>query len=541
MAKLAAPKKPTAKAAPKKPTSRSKTGNAECSAAASNWQLAIRGKASLSPDTYQTLAKCRALSSTKKKADAYGRTGKLSDMGAAALSARADKRFSQGLVTQKSRTDRLNMLLKQRAEQQNAKPSTVVNKTIGLRKDGLMTSGHIRAMKAEPKGTGESSFEVWKSTQMAASSEQAKRSAKAGMLLKQRSQRGKAETAVVAKPAMTISNQTPKLQDKQALIEQRTERNQAELTDKLRLKKPIVGPTGNKIVGYQWVNETVDGMYGDRKISDWSNAQTSVPTGRSIVHLFWVQGKEGAPTLMGRGAAQKELGISESRLVTIAKKEAARQKYAAEMRKLESDRREKSGQDSAKMAIGEWVSNPSHKGLGWPPRVLLKNGKFTATIQPDTIENLKENGWTLMASGRGTSQRSQKAEFLLKKRKERGSVAPSPVQPGSGEAISSKPAARYSLGGKLAPGRGTEERKKIAGVVRSLRTGDAQTAAGTLKSAGLVAIPSKFDAKKVAIKERDLWNAYTPREAAYRILATRTLAGPERKRKNLKRIGWVTP
>lgn len=116
MAKLAAKKKPTKPDAPKKPSSRSKTGNAECSQAASNWQLSIRGKATLNPGTYQTLAKCRALSKSGQMADAQGRTGKLSDQGAAALKGRLQSRFDSGLITQKSRNERLNMLLKQRSE-----------------------------------------------------------------------------------------------------------------------------------------------------------------------------------------------------------------------------------------------------------------------------------------------------------------------------------------------------------------------------------------------------------------------------------------
>lgn len=116
MAKLAAKKKPTKPDAPKKPSSRSKTGNAECSQAASNWQLSIRGKATLNPGTYQTLAKCRAMNRTGKMAEAQGRTGKLSDQGAAALKGRLQKRFDSGLITQKSRNERLNMLLKQRSE-----------------------------------------------------------------------------------------------------------------------------------------------------------------------------------------------------------------------------------------------------------------------------------------------------------------------------------------------------------------------------------------------------------------------------------------
>lgn len=116
MAKLSPPKKASKPTAPKRPTSRSKTGNAACSSAASNWQLALRGKAALDPETYRTLAKCRAMNRTAKMAEAKGRTGKLSAMGESAVKARLQSRFDSGLITQKARTERLDMLLKQRSQ-----------------------------------------------------------------------------------------------------------------------------------------------------------------------------------------------------------------------------------------------------------------------------------------------------------------------------------------------------------------------------------------------------------------------------------------
>lgn len=140
MAKLAPPKKATKPNAPKKPTSRSKTGNAACSDAASNWQLSLRGKAALDPETYRTLAKCRAMRRTQTQADAHSRTGKLSDQGKSALEGRIQKRFDSGLITQKSRTDRLDTLLKQRAERDRP----VVAKTAMTEEEYLGAKGLSR-------------------------------------------------------------------------------------------------------------------------------------------------------------------------------------------------------------------------------------------------------------------------------------------------------------------------------------------------------------------------------------------------------------
>ena len=123
-----APKKAPGKPqAPKKPSTRSKTGNSACSQAASNWQLAIRGKAPLDPDTYKTLGKCRAMARSAKSADDRADMGyNLSEQGRTALKGRLQKRFDQGLITQKSRQDRLKTLLAQRKEKQasvTAKPA----------------------------------------------------------------------------------------------------------------------------------------------------------------------------------------------------------------------------------------------------------------------------------------------------------------------------------------------------------------------------------------------------------------------------------
>lgn len=125
--KPAAPKKPT------KPSAKSKTGNTACSQAASNWQLSIRGKEPLDPQTYATLAKCRAMTRTAKQADDRARMGyNLNEQGAAALKGRLQKRFDQGLITQKSRDERLKTLLQQRKEKQAAVAAKPADKAASL-------------------------------------------------------------------------------------------------------------------------------------------------------------------------------------------------------------------------------------------------------------------------------------------------------------------------------------------------------------------------------------------------------------------------
>ena len=495
MAKLAAKKKPNKPDAPKKPSSRSKTGNAECSQAASNWQLSIRGKATLNPGTYQTLAKCRALSKSGQMADAQGRTGKLSAMGEQAVKARLQSRFDSGLITQKSRTEKLNVLLKKRSQAIESGKSAATSEgtvsSIVKRAETPMSEVLMTGHRWKSDGTlqidrgryqAAITDEINATLDYAKNGKNSRKSLKEGVgnfpkdhplhgqavaYVKGRiddipfenlAARTKVKTleslktkfaeslapntpreqkaAILGNVARSIAKPNPPLavqaapkaeakpaQEAETVQERRESSNTAKLEDKYKLKKPITGPTGEKIVGYQWVNTTEEGMFRDRKVSDWSAAQTSVPTGRSIVHLFWVEGKDGKQTLMGRGAAQKSLGMPESKLVTVAKREADRQKNAILRGKKRSEDAEKYGESSAKMAIGRFITaNPNS---GRTPQVAFKNGKYVATISDEFKGELKDNGWSLMAPGRGTSARSAKAEFLLKKRSERGKLAPS--------------------------------------------------------------------------------------------------------------------
>jgi hypothetical protein len=110
--------------------------------------------------------------------------------------------------------------------------------------------------------------------------------------------------------------------------EERSEMNTAEFEPRFRLRTPIRGRTGAEIVGYHWVSHLEEGMFKDRRVSSWEDAQTSVPTGRKIVHLYWVQMPDtGEIILMGVGAAKKALGLTEAKLYSIAKAETAAQRY----------------------------------------------------------------------------------------------------------------------------------------------------------------------------------------------------------------------
>lgn len=98
---------------------------------------------------------------------------------------------------------------------------------------------------------------------------------------------------------------------------------------------PIVGPNGNKLVAYQWayewtMKENKEGELVDKRISDWTQAESSAETGRDVVHKFTVQKTDGStvtvssetiPSLLGYVDAKQMKGLPSvvSAVKTLAK------------------------------------------------------------------------------------------------------------------------------------------------------------------------------------------------------------------------------
>jgi hypothetical protein len=98
---------------------------------------------------------------------------------------------------------------------------------------------------------------------------------------------------------------------------------------------PIVGPNGNELISYQWayewtMKENKEGELVDKRISDWTQAESSAETGRDVVHKFTVRkpngeivtaSSESIPTLLGyvKGEPMKGLPSVVSAVKTLAK------------------------------------------------------------------------------------------------------------------------------------------------------------------------------------------------------------------------------
>lgn len=180
------------------------------------------------------------------------------------------------------------------------------------------------------------------------------------------------------------------------------------------LQKPITGPSGARIVGYEWRSQ-VDTVWSDarqeyvaRRVSDWDAADKSQGTGRDIVHVFYVEKPDGSISTEGIKSAQNILGISETKLQTIAKNErqarlnqkqrdddfAASIEKAAPLSADEADRRYRDANNPDRMMWGTRAQHEAAAAEAFRNSVLLtKDGRFTRTGAADVIELLKERGW----------------------------------------------------------------------------------------------------------------------------------------------------
>jgi len=79
----------------------------------------------------------------------------------------------------------------------------------------------------------------------------------------------------------------------------------------------------SKLVGYEWRTETgekfsaYDGGIVSAKISDWSQAEKSQLSERTIVHIYWIE-KDGELLPYGKNSAMKELGIKAGTIKKMA-------------------------------------------------------------------------------------------------------------------------------------------------------------------------------------------------------------------------------
>lgn len=82
----------------------------------------------------------------------------------------------------------------------------------------------------------------------------------------------------------------------------------------VRFSKPLVGPTGYVLTGYEWSYKVIDapnaeGDFVVKRVSDWDNADRSVLTGRDLVHKFHVTDSMGNTHIYSAESVLEVLGF----------------------------------------------------------------------------------------------------------------------------------------------------------------------------------------------------------------------------------------
>lgn len=218
------------------------------------------------------------------------------------------------------------------------------------------------------------------------------------------------QQSLLAEPERGISG--PLLTQTESKLEDARRVGVGFVPPKFEIKKPIKGPTGAKIVGYEWKSKIGEKWsnrrqeYVEAQVSDWDSSETSRGTGRDIVHTFYVEHPDGHVTTEGIRSAQNILGISETRLQKLAKDEQVTQ--AARRRQDESLLRELEGslhpttteaaQAYRRNSYSPLRSTAENDALFDRSVLFEKDGRYRR-IDPDVsgARLLQENGWTRAA------------------------------------------------------------------------------------------------------------------------------------------------
>jgi hypothetical protein len=140
-------------------------------------------------------------------------------------------------------------------------------------------------------------------------------------------------------------------------------------------EKPIVGKNGNKLISYQWAYEWTmqpsgkDTELKSKRVSDWTQAESSAETGRDIVHKFTVERTDGTivtvssetiPSLLGYVDAKemKNLPSVVSSVKTLAKQRMQLAILKAQESEYNAIKKEVNGLPKPKIVPAEIVDLP---------------------------------------------------------------------------------------------------------------------------------------------------------------------------------------
>ena len=223
-------------------------------------------------------------------------------------------------------------------------------------------------------------------------------------------------------PSQTSSAPPVKAEESQSVAERRaqleaqraeaaTARSRPKTT--ITFKKPIVGPSGTKILSYTWTwkpFEFIDARGEDRvgRMSDWDKAETNMDTRRDVVHQFVVEDKDGSHHVVSSETAIRRLGYGtdqdgkgfrsiESAAKTLARNQMALAEAESASAAFESDLKEiKGGKIPEAARTGEIRFGKTMWEIGEAVRYIRGNpsAEDLDMLRSEWIAiRLRERGW----------------------------------------------------------------------------------------------------------------------------------------------------
>ncbi len=104
-------------------------------------------------------------------------------------------------------------------------------------------------------------------------------------------------------------------------------------------EKPFVGPSGAKVIGYNWnwkwdlAERGADKDIKEVRVSDWEEAKRNPETGRDIVHEFYVETPDGKSHSVSAESAARMLGWDPARVKKMATSDPAFRRISLERKK----------------------------------------------------------------------------------------------------------------------------------------------------------------------------------------------------------------
>lgn len=182
--------------------------------------------------------------------------------------------------------------------------------------------------------------------------------------------------------------------------------------------KPIVGKNGNKLISYEWAYQWVslpdrEWELKNRRVSDWSQAETSAETGRDIVHKFTIERKDGVIVTVSSESVPYLLGYLDAKemkrfpSIVSSVKTLAKQRMQLALLKAQEAEYNNIKKEVEKMERPK-IREALHEELPFVTRKMIESGR----MNPNSFTHFKMGDEVYRQEGGGKTPNKETIEQL---------------------------------------------------------------------------------------------------------------------------------